>query len=85
MLEDRGALDAMSASKRFGRTRKWKTFLILLVLFVIGAIGNALGLIPIAGVMITTIVGLIVAVWRSIIPSYAYIKHAMPTQTTPPS
>jgi len=83
MLEDRGALDGMSASKRFGRTRKWKTFLILLVLVIICVIGSALGEIPIAGGVIEAIIGLIVAVWGSIIASYAYIKHAMPKQATP--
>ncbi len=84
MLEDRGALNAMSTSRRFGRTRKWKTFLILLVLFVIGIIGNLLGMIPIAGVIISAIVGLFVAVWGSIIPTYVYIKYAMAAQATPP-
>ncbi|MFQ5761654.1 MAG: zinc-ribbon domain-containing protein [Candidatus Bathyarchaeia archaeon] len=83
MLENRGALDGMSASKRFGRTRKWKTFLMLLVLIVIGIVGNAFNAIPVAGVVISTLIGIIVAVWGSIIPAYAYIKYAMPTQTSP--
>jgi len=83
MLEDRGALDGMSASRRFGRTRKWKTFLMFLVLIIISIVGSAFNAIPVAGVVIGTIIGLIIAVWGSIIPAYAYIKHAMPTQTTP--
>jgi hypothetical protein len=77
MLEERGALEGMSASRKFGRTRKLKTFTMLLVLFVVGVIGRVLGLIPIFGIVISAVIELFVAVWGSIIPAYAYIEYAM--------
>lgn len=41
MLEDKGALEGMAASKAFGRDKKWSTFLILLILFVVFGIISA--------------------------------------------
>ncbi|MFH1327757.1 MAG: zinc-ribbon domain-containing protein [Candidatus Bathyarchaeota archaeon] len=82
MLENRGVLDAMSASKRFGGTRKWKTFLMILVLIVISIISSVFDFVPVVGWVIAAIIGFVVSVWGSIIPAYAYIKYVMPAQTT---
>ena len=99
MLENRGALDGISSSRRFGRTRKWKTFLMFLVLGLIESGGGIIAwtvmlylvtslaipffhIIPVTGLVIGIIIGIFASVWGSIIASYAYIKYAMPTQTT---
>ena len=82
MLEDRGALDGMSASKAFGRTRKMKTFLIILILLVAGIIGGIIGQIPVAGWIINALISLFLAVWGSVIPAYVYIRYAMSSQSS---
>ncbi len=79
MLENLGARDGMSASKRFCRTVKLKTFLIILIIAIIGTVGNSAEIIPVVGFVIGGIVGLIVATWGSISISYAYIKYGMAT------
>ncbi len=95
MLEKRGALDGMSASKRFGRTQKSKTLLIVLVLSVIGGIagtfagsitgiGGSFFMPSVAGLVISTLISTVVqsfvAAWGSVIRAYVYIKYAMPAQ-----
>ena len=77
MVENLGARDGMSASKRFGRTVKMKTFLIILIIAIIGTIGSIAEVIPVAGLVISAIVSLIMTVWGSISLSYAYIKYGM--------
>lgn len=79
MIENLGARGGMSASKRFGRTVKLKTFLIILIIAIIGTVGSIAEIIPVAGLVISAIVSLIVAVWGSISISYAYLKYGMVT------
>lgn len=80
MLEDRGALDGMRASKAFARDKMFDTFLLLLIplviIFLVGVFTLSLNLsFSLADEIVRFILPLIVMTWMSVIPTYVYIKH----------
>lgn len=88
MLENKGALEGMSASKAFGRDKKWSTFLLFLVFLlayvVLAAIGAILALGG-GGRVIQTLLTIPLSAWTAVVVSYAYIAHGLPaTPTEPP-
>ena len=78
MLENKGAMDGMSASKAFGRDKKWSTFLIFLTFVlayaIIGIIGSVLALGG-GGRVISTLIDVPLGAWTSVVISYVYITH----------
>ena len=78
MLENKGALDGMAASKAFGRDKKWSTFLIFLVFLVVyvvvGIIGGLLSLGG-GGRVIQTLLTIPLSAWTSVVISYVYISY----------
>jgi hypothetical protein len=80
MLEDKGALAGMSASKAFGRDKKWATFLIFLIVIVtalaVFAIDDALSLAshPL-GQVVYAILSVPLGAWISVILSYTYLTY----------
>ncbi len=75
MLEDKGALEAMSASKSFGSNKKLKTLAVIIIFGVFALIGGVFSLIPLIGSVISFLIGLFVAAWASVTQSYIYIKN----------
>jgi hypothetical protein len=81
MLEDRGALDGMSASRAFGRDKKWDTFLtflvILLVAFVALIIEGVFAFVgpTLVGDVIGQLLFIPISAWASVIVSYIYISY----------
>jgi hypothetical protein len=78
MLEGKGALEGMAASKAFGRDKKWSTFLLLVVFacvgFVILLIQSALSLAsPVLGQIASAILEIPVATWAAVAISYTYL------------
>ncbi len=78
MLENKGALEAMSASRSFARDKKLKTLAVIILLGLAALIGSLFSLLPFIGPIISFIIGLVVAAWASITQSYIYIKYATP-------
>ncbi len=76
MLEDRGALDGMRASKVFVRNKMFDTFLLQLIpILIILLVTLPLQLfIPAVEEIVSYILYLIVMTWVSVIPAYVYIK-----------
>jgi len=79
ILEDKGALEAMSASRDFARDKKLNTLAVIILLGVAALISSLFYLIPYIGPLIFFIISLLVATWASITQSYIYIKYAKPT------
>ena len=89
MLDGKGAIGAMSASKAFGRENKGKTFLILLIAFAVSTIISSLGLayylvgIPTEFIVVLTLLAeAVVTAWACIIPSYAYLTYGPPSDNS---
>lgn len=91
MLEDKGALEAMSASKAFGRDKKWKTFLMFLTVAVGYLVASVVDSIfsvasPVLGEVVYAILLVPIAAWASVIFSYTYLTYGPslpPTATEP--
>ncbi len=80
MLEDRGALDGMRASKAFARDKMFDTFLLLLILIVIILLVGVFTLplrlfIPAAEEIVSFIQSLVASTWMSVISAYVYIMY----------
>jgi hypothetical protein len=80
MLENKGALAGMSASKMFGRDKKWKTFIlgvvVFIVIIVIAIIQAAVGLSsPLLGGVISSLLSFPVDAWISVIITYTYLTY----------
>ena len=80
MLETKGALDGMGASKAFGRNKKWSTFLIFLsvglVDLVIGVLQSFISILsPEVGFILGFVLWVPVTAWSSVIPSYTYLTY----------
>ena len=87
MLENKGALEGMSASKAFGRDKKMSTFLLFLVFFVVSiiitAIGDGFGVFsPFAGRVVSAILSMPVDAWFAVIITYTYLTYG-PSGTPP--
>lgn len=87
MLEDRGILDALSASKQFSNGRKWAIFGLIIIVAIISIILNLIvSFFPgIVGTALVFLVALIITVYESVIPSYLYIRYRGLLVTPPPS
>jgi len=91
MLEDKGALEGMSASKAFGRDKKWKTFLMFLTAALAYLVASAVDSIfslasPVLGEVVYAILLVPIAAWASVIFSYTYLTYGpspAPTSTEP--
>jgi hypothetical protein len=80
MLEDTGALEGMSASKAFGRDKKWKTFLLFLVVAISYLVASIIDGVfsvasPLLGDLVYDILLVPIFAWASVIFSYAYIAY----------
>jgi len=75
MLEDKGALEAMTASRYFGRDKKLNTLAVIILLGLAALVGGFFSLIPFVGPIISFIIGLVVTAWASITQSYIYINY----------
>jgi hypothetical protein len=77
MLENRGVMDALSASKTFSNGKKWTIFgLMLFVSLMSSIIGVVVGLIPQIGVILVFLVSLFFTVYTSVIRSYLYLRYS---------
>jgi zinc-ribbon domain len=78
MLENKGALDGMAASKAFGRDKKWSTFSIFLVFLLayilVSILGGVLSLGG-GGRVIQTLLDIPLSAWTSVVIAYTYITH----------
>jgi hypothetical protein len=93
MLDEKGVLEGMSASKAFGRDKKWSTFFMLLVLlvayiavFVILTFFTLAGA-HLAGTVVADILSVPLGAWTLVAISYAYVtcgpsSVAVPTATS---
>jgi hypothetical protein len=89
VLENRGALEGMSASKRFARNKKWATFLLLLVAYAVvflesfARVGTSpyLMLTSPYTFVINLVGGFITGILMAIFPSYTYLRYAVRQQT----
>jgi hypothetical protein len=89
MLENKGALDGMSASKAFGRDKKWSTFSLFVVVFIVALVvgvievavsfGSGLG-----GKIVGSILEVPVEAWVSVILTYTYITYGPSATPAPP-
>ncbi len=80
MLEDKGALEGMSASKAFGRDKKWRTFLIFLTVavgYLVASIVDSIFSLasPVLGEFVYAILLVPIAAWASVIFSYTYLTY----------
>jgi len=87
MLEDKGALEGMSASKAFGRDKKWKTFLMFLAIaigYLVASIVDSVFTLasPLLGEFVYAILLVPIAAWASVIFSYTYLTYAPPPVPT---
>lgn len=89
MLEDKGALSGMSASKAFGRDKKWKTFILFIIFIVavliVTGIGDAVGLAsPLAGRVITSLLQMPVDAWFAVMITYTYLAYGPSSEMAQP-
>jgi hypothetical protein len=80
MLENKGALEGMSASKAFGRDKKWNTFLIFLAIGLVGLVLLAVdSVFSLASSSLGEIVYAVLSVpfgaWISVIFAYTYLTY----------
>lgn len=90
MLEDTGALEGMSASKAFGRDKKWSTFLVFLTIGVVSLVVVAVEIIltlfsPLIGSLILRVLMILVAAWSSVIFAYTYVSYGPSSVPVAPS
>jgi hypothetical protein len=93
MLEDKGAMEGMSASKAFGRDKKMSTFLMFLVIgassLVVAGIQVGLSFAsPVAGRVVSDLLSIPIDVWLAVTLSYTYITYgpsSVPATTEVPS
>lgn len=81
MLEDKGALDGMSASKAFGHDKKWSTFLVFLAFWAISAVMFVILLVftlvgyGLVGEVLYTILVMPLSAWLYVTICYTYITY----------
>ena len=83
MLEEKGALEGMSASRAFGRDKKWSTFLLFLVVGVVSITLYLLTAFIPLGRFIFLIFEVPLAAWGSVICSFTYISYGPLSATSP--
>jgi hypothetical protein len=85
VLEDRGTLDGMSASKKFARNKKWATLLLISIPVGITLLGSlvrrSVSILTPSGLAITVgtelVFGLITGVLEPVMSSHTYLSYAM--------
>jgi RNA polymerase subunit RPABC4/transcription elongation factor Spt4 len=85
VLEDLGALDGMSASKRFARNKKWATFVITLIPTGIGSLASFVrngasfsSTSGLAWIIVTELVfGVIAGILSAVMLPYTYVSYAL--------
>ena len=80
MLENRGVLDGMKASKEFARNKKSNTIYFLTIPFLYLFLGSSIAgvvlyRVPMAYYAITIVFDSIIFTWYSVIPVYVYLKE----------
>ena len=80
MLENRGALDGMKASKEFARNKKSMTIYIMTVPFLFLFLGSSIAgvvfyRVPMAYYAINIVLDTVIYTWYSVIPVYVYLKE----------
>lgn len=90
MLDGKGALDGMSASRAFGRDKKANTFSIVLVLVAAGFVAELIELgfsyfSALLGHVVFALLEIPLVAWLFVILSYAYIMYGPSAPATPPS
>lgn len=88
MLENKGALSGMAASKAFGRDKKASTFAILLIFFLVYIIVSAFGaLLSLGGGgrVIETLLTIPLSAWTSVVIAYVYVVHGPARGSPEPS
>lgn len=80
MLENRGVLDGMKASKEFARNKKSNTIYFLTIPFLYLFLGSSIAgvvfyRVPIAYYAINSVLYSVIFTWYSIIPAYVYLKE----------
>jgi zinc-ribbon domain len=80
MLEDKGALEGMSASKDFGHKKKWSTFLLFLAVALTYLVASVFDDVfslasPLLGEFVYDILLVPIAAWASVIFSYTYLSY----------
>jgi zinc-ribbon domain len=88
MLENKGALAGMAASKAFGRDKKWSTFTLFIVYvavaIVVAVIGAALDLAsPILGRVVGSLLSVPVDAWFAVIITYTYLTYGPSSAPAP--
>jgi len=80
MLENRGALAGMAASKAFGRDKKLSTFAMFLILLVVGIAIFAIGFLALLGsstlgTVTTSLLSVPLGAWEAVLISYVYVTY----------
>ncbi|NJD54723.1 MAG: hypothetical protein FIB07_17925 [Candidatus Methanoperedens sp.] len=80
MLENRGVLDGMKASKEFAHNKKSMTIYFMIVPFVFLFLGSSIAgvvfyRVPIAYYAINVVLDTVIYTWYSVIPAYVYLKE----------
>ena len=80
MLENRGVLDGMKASKEFARNKKSDTIYFLTIPFLYLFVGSFIagivfGNVPMAYYAIKIVLDSVIFTWYSVIPAYVYLKE----------
>ena len=91
MLEDKGALAGMSASKAFGRDKKWSTFALILVVGIVFLVVALIQLVlslfsPLLGAVVYSLVSFPLDAWVVVILAYTYLTYgpsSIPAATSP--
>jgi hypothetical protein len=87
MLENKGALEGMSASKAFGRDKKWSTlgiFVVFILVYIVVSIIAAVLSLGLGGRVIQTLLTIPLSAWTSVVIAYTYIAHG-PSSTPMPA
>jgi len=80
MLEDKGALEGMAASKAFGRDKKSRTFLMFVIVGIVGLVLLAVESVfslasPLLGELVYAILLVPFGAWVSVILAYTYLTY----------
>ena len=88
MLEDKGALQGMAASKAFGRDKKGDTFLVFLAVFIVGVVLEVVDIVlslgsPLLRPFLYALLYVPFGAWTSVTLSYTYIAYGPSSLATP--
>ncbi len=80
MLEEKGAMAGMAASKAFGRDKKWSTFLIFLIIAVVGIVILGIEWVaslaaPLLGRVVNSLLYVPFETWIAVVFTYTYLGY----------